>query len=487
MKNLHYLLIGVFLLFFLVSCSETYLTGIGSDEYRDRRDSVLVFRAEPRAYAEIIEKSSDSKSVYFSVVGTSYKNDWVEVYLKYYPFEGLSKEYTVDSVRAFLDKASFQNNAVRNLNFTDDFLSLYAEPRKGSYSFGEGRIKDEIDYPVYTVAGNIEDKEWVLVEAHGKKKGSSYSDRSYKTMQFYMPREELVKSAYFGEITGVYTNHTYVSYIWSKFWNWVRNIYLDFQYSSGIDISWWRSIPVIVLVLLVINVLTIFLASLPKLQVFVEYITLLGVFGFEFIYFYLLDKDFWFCQPDTQGWLLATLMFIISISALVVQCFRFTTLLQHIQLLTRPISTFTGLTLFKFWVVLFFIIAIISGGELTDKAGTLCVFGIVLMQFIQVLTTLSQLRRTPLIALATAVILPLGALAILFSFLKIFGMVILFALVGGIIYAWATAKSGSGSVSSKQGYAGNCPHYSCPYCNFITGGRSECSVYKGGRCKHGQI
>ncbi|MDR1887114.1 MAG: hypothetical protein LBQ70_04285 [Prevotellaceae bacterium] len=495
------LFIGALLLSVFASCSDEIKYIKFDGHYMVRPDSTILFHAEPSIDAETWHSSKYGVEA-FSVAGTSY-DGWVEVYIKSCPYAGLSEYPEIDSTRAFINKTSFQRNAVRSIYWGNSSPTFYAEPRKSSYTFGAERLSEKINSPDYYVSGNIEGKEWVQINVRGTNKAEEEkrieeatrtgkwgsTNPKYRTIRVYIPRGEFDEKICFSPVSYTYRDHTLLSYAWDNIWDLAQDVSRGHTH-FGLTVSWWLSIPMIVLILLAVNLLCIFMGAVPRLQAFIEYITLLGAFGLEFVYFLLLDRDFWFCNFDTQGWLRATLMFLLSMLALVVQYYRFMALLRHVMELTRPISTFIGLTLLKYWVIFFIVISIFNGNKLGDTSGAICVFGIMIMQIVQMLVTLRQLRSTPLVALGMAILLPLGALAILFSFIKILATAILFAIVGFVIYAWATSK-GTGMPDQgggrARGDAQHCPHCNYPYCDFITGNRSECSLINGDRCQHGQF
>ncbi|NDW08654.1 hypothetical protein [Dysgonomonas sp. 520] len=482
LKKTHIIIFS--LLFIFTACSENEFIKLNENNYEVRSDSTLLVRVEPRSNAEVIREVKYGP--FISLNKDSYYTDWVEVYVKDYPNIVFTDAPQIDSIRGFIDKRSFQANAVRSLSSYSSDPIFYTKANKNSKCYSDSELRN-MDVLSFNVAGDIDNKEWIPVEVSGWKRNRSgnLTPETFHNL-LYVHRDQFKDGTISFYASHMYTKHSIISYYWDSIWYDANRIFRG-QYFFDFHLSWWRSIPIIVLVLLIINILAIFLSSIPKLQVFVEYITLLGAFGFEFIYIFLLGENFWFCNPDTMGWFKATLFFIPTISLLVLQYYRFLNLLQHIQQFTRPISTFMGVSFFKYWIILFFVIAIICGGDPPNDLASICVIGIGVIQIIQFVVTLIQLRHTPLVALGTAIIIPLGMLAVIFCFLSILGTALLFAIVGLIIYGVAVAKGGNASIDNGYGPAGHCPHFNTPFCDFIEGGRSECSLHKGQGCKHGQV
>ncbi|MDR1170463.1 MAG: hypothetical protein LBK97_06490 [Prevotellaceae bacterium] len=158
-----------------------------------------------------------------------------------------------------------------------------------------------------------------------------------------------------------------------------------------------------------------------------------------------------------------------------------------------PVSAFAGKMIF--WATCIFLVAavvlnlIIYNWFATGIAAGV-IFGSVL-----IILTWKVCKNIPAFFSVRAKISYAVYIYVLYSVLTslmVFAVIIALALWVVWLFIsgdWSKGKSGSGGSSNggrTRGDAQHCPHCNYPWCDFIVGGCSECSLISGRRCKHGQ-
>jgi hypothetical protein len=391
------------------------------------------------------------------------------------------------------------NSPVVLIISSGDFGSKYAEfpdndKRKEIYD-------SPISGPKYNIIGSVK-KEWiqfrVIIEM--RQRGKSWEEQSAKERKEWLDNLRNLKSIP-DTIYGYFDRQSFESNmelipVYSPSLKERAGEYIDELIDDMKDFFRYRmnlrkNFPKWILILLGLNLIILFALNwCPKIQLLLDYITLLSVFILELIYIIIMESEFWWCNPSDVGWIKAILFFLLSLGLVVYQFFKFFYLINRIQEETRPFNTFVGIILFAVIFALIFIYAIF-GGEFSDKANRTLTVILIGTQVLQVIITTIQLRKYPLYALMVLLLFPLGVFAILCAFLRLFAFLCLFGLIGLVIYCFgASGSNHSGSDTSstgrKRGDAEHCKYCDYPYCTF-GGHNHSCSLINTETCQHGQM
>ncbi|MDR2885393.1 MAG: hypothetical protein LBU95_01245 [Rikenellaceae bacterium] len=227
-----------------------------------------------------------------------------------------------------------------------------------------------------------------------------------------------------------------------------------FRESIGNTFDFDGRFPFFVLVLLVVNLCMMGMPDrFPGLKLALDYITLLAAFVLELLYIVVLEEKFWWCEPDQMGWIKAILFFLVTLVLAVYQFFRFFQVLDAISERSRPFNTWVGVTLFTAVTVVMFVYAIFTGG-LDDEQNLILIYVLVGTQALQMVISAVQLRRYPLYGLMVLLFIPLGTFAVLLSFLRMFAILSFFALIGLVIYSFASGRGSGDNPASVGGGKG---------------------------------
>jgi hypothetical protein len=249
------------------------------------------------------------------------------------------------------------------------------------------------------------------------------------------------------------------------------------------------SVHIWLLWLLIANfVLSIFSVRAPMIWLTINLLTLLPIFALEAYYIVLLDEKFWWTNFDTMGWIKAGLYLLLSMVALYWQYRQFNAVIRMVKETYNSFNTSIGTLWFVIAVIVLGILSYINGWDLEWGEFSKPLIVLVILQAIQMIVIFVGLRRYPLMAILIAIFVPLGALATLLTFIRLLADMILFTIVGGVIYAWSQSGGNyKGSGTRRRGDAQHCPHCNYPWCTFIAGDTHECTLIKGDQCEHGQF
>ena len=201
-----------------------------------------------------------------------------------------------------------------------------------------------------------------------------------------------------------------------------------------------------------------------------------------------MQYGFWFCEPDSVGWIKAIFFTAVTLIVVIIEFNMFFSLLSQIKASSRNFNTSIGILLFTLIALVMFVYAIFSGG-LSDTENTWLIYALLGTQVLQIIVSAVPLRRFPLYALMIIIFIPLGTFAILLTALSVFKFLVFFAIIG-----LALGGIANGSSAMPQGKAGslgsarNCPHFDKDMlCNYFgtPGSRSECGMMNEGKCQHG--
>lgn len=226
-----------------------------------------------------------------------------------------------------------------------------------------------------------------------------------------------------------------------------------------------------------------------KISFAVRYFIMVAMFALEIFYAAFAGYDFWFCDPEQIGWLLAILWTLVSLGVVFIQFKLFMGMLGQMMDLSRSFNVSVGVILFTVIAVVMFIYAIFTGG-LSDKQNTWLIITLLGTQALQVIISLVQLRRYPVYALMAVILIPLGTFAALLMALSVFKFAVLVALIllalGGIGAGKGSGAAVSGDVRGPREWAKRCPYFrdSGERCEFQS---CDCTIITKNKCDFGQM
>ena len=226
-----------------------------------------------------------------------------------------------------------------------------------------------------------------------------------------------------------------------------------------------------------------------KLSFAVRYIIMVAMFALEIFYAAFAGYDFWFCDPEQIGWLLAILWTLVSLGVVFMQFKLFMGMLGQMMDLSRSFNVSAGVILFTVISVVMFIYAIFTGG-LSDKQNSWLIITLLGTQVLQAVISFIQLRRYPIYALMAVILIPLGTFAVLLMALSVFKFAVLVALIllalGGIGTSKGSGAAVSGDVRGPREWAKRCPYFrdSGERCEFQS---CDCTIITKNKCDFGQM
>lgn len=251
-----------------------------------------------------------------------------------------------------------------------------------------------------------------------------------------------------------------------------------------------ETFPYIILGLMVLYfVAAMALQKSEKTSFAVRFFIMIVMFALEIFYAAFAGYDFWFCDPEEIGWLLAILWTIVSLGAIFIQYTMFMGMLGQMMDRSRHFNVSTGVILFTVIVVVMFIYAIFSGG-LSDKQNTWLIITLLGTQVLQAVISFVQLRKYPVYALMALILIPLGTFAVLLMALSVFKFAVLVALIllalGGIGTSKSSGAPVSGDVRGPREWAKRCPYFrdSGERCEFQS---CDCTIITKNKCDFGQM